>query len=309
MTSYDAGNAPGPVGVVGVGSMGGLVARRLLACGVQTTVYDLRADAVEAMVAAGARAAESAREVAERSAVVLTVVPSGADVEAVYAGGDGVMAGAHDGLVCVEMSTTAPAAARRIADLVGARGIDLIVAAIGGSARLSAVDQAAQGQILLMVGGSETVLDRARPVLDVLASRIAHCGSVEDAVSMKILNNLLAGLNLACSLEVLALGRKCGLEVETMMDVFTRTAADNARLHVMIPDNVLPRDFRPGLSMRLSRKDSDLALELARDADVPLVFGARLHELRTAALNRGLAELDQSALVQVFEENAGVELS
>lgn len=296
-------------GVIGVGNMGGMVASRLLACGVPTRVYDVRREEVDRFVKAGAEAARSPKEIAERSDVVVVVVPNAEAVRAVYTGDDGIVAGAPDGLVCVEMGTTHPSVAREMEEALSCRGARLIAAAIGGSNTLSPAEQAARGEFVLMVGGADDAIERARPVFDALSQRLVRCDSPEAAVTLKILNNLLAGLNLACSLEVLTLGRKCGLTTDTMMEAFTRTAADNARLHVMIPDQVLPRDFTPGLSMRLSRKDSDLALDLARRAGVPLFFGTRLHELRTAAVNRGLGELDQSALVRVFEELAGVRIS
>jgi 3-hydroxyisobutyrate dehydrogenase-like beta-hydroxyacid dehydrogenase len=291
------------IGVVGLGSMGGAVALRLAAVGCRLVVFDLAPAAVQRLVAAGASAAASPREVAGQADVVLTILPNGPDVERAAGGDDGLLAGARPGQLWIEMSTIDPAVTRRLAEQAALAGVRVIDAAIGGL-----TTHAPSGDLVLMVGAADAELARARPVLALLARTIHHCGPVGAGVTMKLVNNLLAGVAYAATCEALLLGRRAGLGLETMLDVLSTTMADNAHLRRTVAAKVIPRAFAPGFRLALQRKDAHLALELGGSLGVPLPLGAVAQQLRSIGLSQGLADHDSSALIGVLECLAGIDV-
>lgn len=293
------------IGIIGLGSMGAPVASRIIQAGRwSTVVYDLNPASAAKLEAAGAQVANSPRAVAEQANVVLTVLPNGPDVDAVADGPDGVLAGAPPGLLWLEMSTIDPEVTRRLATRAAKQQVRVLDAAIGGITA-----QAGQGKLLLMVGGDEADVEDSRPILDHIGEQVHHCGPVGAGVTMKLVNNLLAGVTFAATCEAMLVGRKGGLSVDTMRAVLAGTAADTAHLRRSIPARVVPRDFTPGFRLDLMRKDASLALSLAHRLGVPLPLGALVQEWRTAAANRGLSSQDSTALVQVLEDLAGITLT
>lgn len=283
--------------------MGGAVALRLASVGCRLLVFDVAPAAVDRLVAAGATAARSPREVAAGAAIVLTILPDGPDVTRAAEGPDGLLAGAHPELLWIEMSTIDPDVTRTLATRAETTGLHLIDAAIGGL-----TTHAPTGQLVLMVGAGEAELARARPLLSLLAATIHHCGPVGAGVTMKLVNNLLAGVVYAADCEALLLGRRAGLSVETMLDVLSTTMADNAHLRRSIAAKAIPRAFTPGFRLALQRKDAHLALELAGRLGISLPLGAATQQLRSIGLARGLAHQDSSSLVGVLEHLAGIDL-
>ena len=283
--------------------MGGAVAQRLAAVGCSLLVFDIDHEAVGRLVAAGARAAGSPREVAAGADVVLTILPDGPDVVRAADGPDGLLGGARPGALWIEMSTIDPQVTRTLAGRAADVGLSLMDAAIGGL-----TSHAPHGQLVLMVGADDAQLDRARPILSHLAATIHHCGAVGSGVTMKLVNNLLAGVIYAADCEALLLGRRAGLSVETMLDVLSTTMADNAHLRRTVDARAIPRAFDPGFRLALQRKDAHLALELAGRLGISLPLGAATQQLRAIALAHGLANQDSSALVGVHELLAGIDL-
>ncbi|MHB8618733.1 MAG: NAD(P)-dependent oxidoreductase [Chloroflexota bacterium] len=288
------------IGVVGLGKMGQPIAERLLAAGAQVAVYDVNNEATAKLVQAGATSAETPAELASECQYICTVVPDGTDVEAAFAAPDGVLAGMHDGLLCLEMSTIPPEVTRRVAGWVCDRGGRLVDAAIGRG-----IPFAADGRLLFMVGGSLDDVARARAVLDILGDTVRHCGDVGAGVTMKLVNNLLGGVTLAATCEALLLGRKAGLSLQTMIEVLSGTAAATPHLSMAVPNRMAPRNFEPGFRLDLARKDADLAISLGRKLGVPVIIAAVAQELRVAAIGRGLGSKDSSAIVCLLEDLAG----
>ena len=274
------------------------MARRLLNKGVSLMVYDARREASEALAERGAELAESPAEVAGRSDFLITVLPDGPDVESVAFGESGIFSGGRAGLQWLEMSTICPDVTRSLAEEAARRNIAVADAAIGGLT----VDAEA-GRLLFMFGGSEEQMERAGPLLSLLG-RVVHCGPVGHGVTMKLVNNQLAGVTLASVCEALILGCKAGLSFEVMREVLSGTAADNAHLHRSVPERILQGAFDPGFRMQLMVKDARLALELAHSLQVPQLLASIVQELRSRALNRGWEDRDTTIIARVFEELA-----
>ena len=281
--------------------MGAPMARNLLRKGHRLTVLDAAPQAVDSLVAAGARAAATAREVAQQSEVVITMLPDAPDVEAVALGADGVVAGLRPDAVYIDMSTIDPLTTRRIGGHVAAAGAHMIDSPVGKTA-----DAAVAGTLTLMVGGPADAVERCRPVLACLGTDLFHCGELGAGQAMKLLNNLLAQAIGAASTEVLVTGVRAGLTIETMLSVLRTTMAWNNQLAVSMPKKSLAGDFKPGFKLKLAHKDCRLAVQMARSMGLnPLLGQATVANLEDG-LHAGLQDMDVGAMLKLREEQAGV---
>ena len=291
------------VGFIGLGLMGEPMSRNVLAKGYPLTVFDIKPEAVQRLVAAGAAEAPSPRAVAERSDVVFTIVPNSSDVESVILGPAGVAEAARAGLIVVEMSTIDPAVTTRVAAALAERGVAMLDAPVG---RPSAF--AADAKLAFMVGGDPDVLDRCRDILMTMGDTIFYCGESGMGATMKVVNNFLSVATLAMTSEALVLGAKSGLKTSVMLDVLRQTAANNAHLTMTYPRKALRRDFSPMFMIDLAHKDLSLGLQLGATQQVPLAMGAVAREMFSAARARGRGKLDWTAVMTVLEEVAGTEV-
>lgn len=285
------------VGVIGLGQMGRQIAEAFRrSC--RLVVYDIDAAAVSRLEAQGAVPVSSPRALAESVDVVVSVLPNGPDVRAVAEGDNGIFAAGRSGLLWIEMSTIDPEVTRTLAAEGRQRGVHVVDAPIG--------TMLGQGvsTFLFMVGGDADDVERVRPMLEQIGT-VRRCGPVGQGVTMKLVNNLLAGVTYAASCEAVLLGLRAGLPLDTMLEVLSSTMADSPHLRRTIPLRVAVRDFAPGFRLDLQRKDADLALGLARQLGSPALLGAIVQELRSAAITRGLGGSDAAALVQVLEDLAG----
>jgi len=291
------------VGFIGLGLMGGPMARNVLRKGFPLIVHDVVEERMAALMAEGAKAAGSPREVAAASDVVLTILPASADVEAVLLGPGGVVEGAAPGAAVVEMSTIDPHVTKRVAAALAARGLRMLDAPAGRPSTF-----AESAELIFMVGGDAALLEELRPVLLAMGTTIFYCGESGMGASMKAVNNLLSVASLALTGEALVLGAKAGLRAEVMLDVFRQTAANNAHLHMTYPNKALKGDFSPMFMVDLAHKDLSVALALGANQQVPLMLGAVAREMFTRARAQGRGKLDWTALITVLEDEAGVKV-
>ena len=182
-------------------------------------------------------------------------------------------------------------------------GIQLLDTAIGGLT----VDAAA-GKLLFMVGGSPGNFEKASSFLTHLG-RCVNCGPTGAGVTMKLINNQLAGVTLVATIEALLMGRKAGLRFADMQEILSGTAANNAHLHRSIPERIIKRNFENGFGMNLMVKDAGLALDLAQRLGAPQTLGALVQQLRIRALNQGWGDKDTTVIAKVLEELADADLA
>jgi 3-hydroxyisobutyrate dehydrogenase-like beta-hydroxyacid dehydrogenase len=289
------------VGFIGLGTMGAPMARNILGKGNQVVVCDVVPAAVAGLTAAGATAAPTPREVAERTDFVITMLPDSPDVERVALGPDGVLAGLRRGAVYIDMSTIDPETTRRIGKLVAEKGASMIDSPVGKTA-----DAAVAGTLTLMVGGPADVVARCRPLLDCMGTDFFHCGELGAGQTMKLLNNLLAQALGAASTETLVAGVKAGLTIQTMMSVLRTTMAWNNQLAISMPKRSLVGDFKPGFMMKLAHKDCRLALQMIEDLGVDAPIGRATLASLDEGLKHGLQDHDVGAMLKMREEAAGV---
>ncbi|MGH9485406.1 MAG: NAD(P)-dependent oxidoreductase [Terriglobales bacterium] len=291
----------GRVGFIGLGTMGGPMARNLLKAGHHLTVFDVRPEAMAPFAAIGATLAPTACGAAAEADVLITMLPEPADVERAVLDGGGVIESLRRGGTLVEMSTIDPATTRRIGAALVAKGIRMLDCPVGKTA-----EHAVSGTLTLMVGGDAALLAEMKPLLLCMGSEIFHCGELGAGQAMKLCNNLLAATIASAASEVLATGVKAGLRLERMLEVMRTTMAWNAQLAVAMPQKGFRGDFSPGFMLRLAQKDVRLALGLVRAAGLEPVLGEATAAILTRGMQHGMGAEDAGAVLRLREQEAGV---
>ena len=301
-----AQEAPKPsVGFVGIGNMGWPMAACLVRAGYAVGVADARrARAVSFAEQVGGHAAPDLRALAEGSAVVITMLPTSAEVaEVLHGGADNLLAGLQPGSVVIDMTSGVPSATQTLAARVAAAGAALIDAPVSGG-----VSRAVTGELAIMVGGASETLERVRPVLAAMGGTIRHCGDVGAGQAMKALNNLVSAGGFLIGVEALLIGRKFGLDPGLMTDVLNASTGMNNSTQKKFRQFVLARNFASGFGLDLMAKDLSIALEIAREAGVPSPFAAECRELWAAAAKLLGPGQDHTAMARFCEALAGLEL-
>ena len=282
------------VGFVGLGAMGGRMARRLLDAGYTLYGYNRTAAKAADLVRAGMTLAASPREVAERADVVFTMVTDDTALEAVTRPPEGLLAGWRPGAILVEMSTVSPAVVERLAAAVAARSGALLDAPVSGSpATLDA------GQLSFMVGGDPAALERARPYLEAIGPTITHVGPVGLAKSMKIAVNLGLAVQMLAFAEAVALAEKAGVDRARAVEVLLKSVIASPMVKYRGPF-VLGMPEEALFDVDMIQKDLRLALDMARASGVALPSVSLTHELLTAAKGLGLAKYDFAVVFDVI---------
>jgi 2-hydroxy-3-oxopropionate reductase len=290
---------PETIGFIGLGVMGAPMARNLLAAGHDLVVYSRSPGPVEALQRDGAQAAEGPSEVARRGDVVITMLPDSPAVQDVVLGEDGVLAGAREGALLIDMSTIHPTVAIEVARAAAERGVAAIDAPVSGG------DVGAkEGTLSIMVGGRTEDVERARPLLEVLGKTIVHVGEAGAGQVVKACNQVVVALTIAAVSEALVLGSKAGVEPDRILDVLGGGLAANKVMEVR-RRNFLEHDFTPGFRIDLHHKDLNIALESGDAYGVPLPVTAAVQQLLRALRASGHGGDDHSGLLQIVEELAG----
>jgi 2-hydroxy-3-oxopropionate reductase len=288
------------IGFIGLGIMGKPMADNLLAAGFPLTVHNRGRGPVEELTAHGATPAESPRDVAWASDVVITMLPDSPDVEAVVLGPDGIIEGIREGGLYLDMSTIAPATSRKVAAVLSERGVDAVDAPVSGG------ESAAQsGNLSIMAGGGEEAIKRARPIFDVLGKGTTHIGSAGAGQVAKAANQVVVALTIQAVAEALVLARKAGVDPTRVRDALLGGFAQS-RILDLHGQRMLDGNYDPGFKLRLHRKDLAIALQLGREEHAPLLATAQAAELMDALLAQGDGDLDHSALATLYEQLAGI---
>jgi 3-hydroxyisobutyrate dehydrogenase len=286
------------VGFIGLGVMGGSMARRLLQAGHRVTVYNRTPARCQPLVAEGARAARTPREAAAGNAVVISVVTDSPDVEEVLLGSEGAALGAAPGTLFIDMSTIAPEAARKIGAALAARGHRFLDAPVTGG------DVGArEGTLSILVGGEAAVLEEARGLLSAMGKRITHCGGPGAGQTVKACNQILCAMNMIGVVEALHLARLGGLEHKTVLEALAPGAGGSWAFEKLGP-RIASGDFNPGFMVKLIQKDLRIVQELARSVGLPLEGTALAQRLFADNEAHGEGELGTQAMYKVLARRA-----
>jgi 3-hydroxyisobutyrate dehydrogenase len=288
------------VGFIGTGHMGNPMARNLIAAGHSLVVHDAFPRACENLIELGATWADSPKAVAEQSEVVFTSLPGPKQIDEVVLGDNGVLAGAAPGLIHVDVSSNSISAVKRLAQMCAAKGVGFLDAPVSGGTR-----GAEAGTLAVMVGGDPRTFEQVKPLLDVIGGNVFHLGENGTGTMLKLTNNILALGATVLLQEVVTLGTKAGIPLETMHRVWS--AGSGAGQAAAMP-RVFNKEFdNPFFSLELSAKDIGLCLEAARDLQVPMTVGSAIDQVFRRSLVRGYGNKSWFGTLLTIEDEAGVQ--
>ena len=293
----------GEVGFVGLGIMGKPMALNLIKAGYSLTVFDIVETAMKDVVAEGARAASSSREVAEQASVVITMVPDSADSEAAILGSNGVLEGASGGSVVIDMSSIAPTVSQKIGAACDEKGVDFLDAPVSGGE-----PGAVAGTLAIMVGGKKEVFDSQRELLGVMGSSAVLCGGCGAGNTTKLANQIIVAANIEAVGEALVLAKKAGLDPNVVFEAIKGGLAGSNVLNAKAP-MMIAGNFNPGFRVRLHQKDLHNALLTGKELGVPLPVTSLVQQMLGSLMNDGNADSDHSAIATFIEGMAGVTIS
>lgn len=283
------------VGFVGLGIMGRPMARNLMRAGHDLTVFNRSREKAEALEHEGAEAADSLAEVARKSSVVITMLPGPPEVEAVVAGEDGLLAGAREGTLLVDMSTSSPDLARDLAAAARRRGVGMLDAPVSGG------DVGAEeGTLSIMVGGHEEDFEKANPLFEVMGETIVHVGEAGAGQVTKACNQIVVALVMEAVSEALVLGEKAGVEPDKVLEVLSGGLAANRVMEIK-REKFLGHDFSPGGKVEFHHKDLGIALATGREYGVALPATVLVDQMFAALMAKGRGGWDHSALITLLE--------
>ena len=289
------------LGFIGLGTMGGGMARRLLDAGHQVTGYNRTRSRAQWLLDLGLAWADTPRAVTEAADVIFTMVANTGALQAVTQGDEGILAGLGPGKVYIDMSTVSPASSRALAEQVQARGAQMLDAPVSGS---SVTLEA--GQLSIMVGGERSLCDAMTPILQAIGPRVNYVGDHGLAVMMKVATNLSLPVQILSFCESLLLAEKSGIPRETAVEVLLNSVVASPALKYRFP-LVLNPPAEPLFDVTMMQKDLTLALEMGRDLMVPMPTSAITNEFLNAARAMGLADQDFAILYRVLARMAGHE--
>ena len=288
------------IGYVGLGVMGGGVARRLLEAGHEVTGYNRTRGKADSLIADGMGLAETPREAAERSDIVFSMVTNTQALAAVTGGPDGILSGLGPGKVYIDMSTVSPGASRELAERVAETGAEMLDAPVSGS-----VITLEQGKLSVIVGGDAATFERVLPILRDIGPTVTHVGGNGQAVLMKIATNLSLAVQMLAFSEGVLLAEKGGISREDAVQVLTNSAIASPMVRYRGPF-VLEMPEEAWFDCNMMQKDMVLALDLGRELDVPLPTTAATNEMLTAARGMGLDKHDFAVMFDVLAQLAGL---
>ncbi|RMG85124.1 MAG: NAD(P)-dependent oxidoreductase [Chloroflexi bacterium] len=290
------------VGFIGLGIMGRGMTRNLLKAEFETYVWNRTAERMQPLVAEGAKAADSPKDLAAHCDIIITCVSDTPDVEQVILGEDGVIHGAKAGSLVIDMSTISPQATKEIAAQLNARGVHMLDAPISGGS-----EGAEKGTLSIMVGGDAEQVQRAMPYFEAMGKRITHVGPQGAGQTVKLVNQILVVINMLAVSEALVFAQAGGLDLRKTLEAVEAGAAGSWMLSNRGPQ-CIERDWRPGFTIDLQQKDLRLALEAGKQLGVPLLGTGMVSAFYDALQRDGLGSEGNHALIKALERLTGIEV-
>jgi 3-hydroxyisobutyrate dehydrogenase len=292
------------IGFIGLGAMGNHMTKNLIKAGYDLTVYDINPRPVEELVSLGAKKAKSCSETAKVGEVVITMLPADDEVKAAVLGPEGVLEGAKAGTVLIDMSSIAPHTSKQVAAEAQKKGVKFLDAPVSGG-----TGGAEKATLTIMVGGDKTLLDEHMEILQTLGKTIYHVGDVGMGETVKMVNQMLVGINLTGIVEALVMGTKLGVKPEVLYKVIRASSGNSFMLDSRVPNYIFSGNFtQPGFAVDLLRKDLGLALESGKVNKLPLFMTGQAYQYFTRATAEGLGKKDMSAVVELLEKTAGIQV-
>lgn len=286
------------IGFIGLGIMGKPMAHNLLKAGFAVVVHNRHQEVTDELVAEGASAGARAKEIAASCDVLITMLPDSPQVEEVLLGVDGVIEGAREGLIVIDMSTISPIVTRTLAERLAAHGVDMLDAPVSGGDK-----GAIAGTLSIMVGGEEETFRRCLPIFQALGKTVVYIGNSGAGQVVKACNQIVVALIIEAVSEALVLGSKAGIDPAKILQVLNGGLAAN-RVIEQRGASMLAHDFAPGGRLKTHHKDMEIILELGRRYGVSLPVSAQVDQMFASLVTRGRGELDHTALLTYLEDLA-----
>lgn len=290
------------VGFIGLGNMGGGMCLNIIRNSYNVIVHDIDKEAALPALEMGASWAASPKEVAQMSDVIFTSLPGPTEVEVVATGEDGIFEGIKNASVWVDLSTSSPQLIRKLDETFSSKGAVVLDAPVSGGVR-----GAEKGLLAIMVGGDENTFLKLKPIFEAFGDKVTYTGAIGSGSICKLMHNTVGyGMQMILS-ECLTLGVKAGVDAETLVECIRNGSVGRGNLlNVTLPETYFQGKFDPpNFALRLARKDVALALELARDYDVPMEAATHAYNELTSSVNRGWGHLDSRISLLLQEERAG----
>jgi 3-hydroxyisobutyrate dehydrogenase len=287
------------IGFVGLGIMGKPMCLNLLKAGFDVTAWNRTPSKIDEVVAAGATAAASPKEVAQNSDIIITIVSDSPDVLAVILGDNGILHGAQAGSVVIDMSTISPTVTRDITKSLAEKNVDMLDAPVSGGDT-----GAINGTLAIMVGGQKAVVDRCLPVFQAMGKTITHVGENGMGQTVKLCNQILVSVTNMAVCEAITFAKASGVDPKVMVEATQNGAAGSWQLSNLGP-KMVDRDFAPGFMIDLQQKDLRLALEATRAMQVVTPALGLVHQLFVGNQAHGEGQEGTQALVKSIERLAG----
>jgi 3-hydroxyisobutyrate dehydrogenase len=288
------------VAFIGMGTMGAPMALNILKSGHEVIVHNRTREKEEPVAKAGAHRAASPREASEGAEIIITCVSDTPDVEEIILGEDGVIDGAKQGAIVIDMSTISPTATRRMAETLGEKGIKMLDAPVSGGS-----EGAQKGTLSIMVGGEAEDLEKAEPVLQAMG-KTTHIGVVGAGQMTKAINQIVVAGTYWSVAEGIALGLKAGLDMEKVVQAVGGGAAGSWAM-INRSENMIKNNYPLGFKVQLHRKDLNIALNVARELGVTLPVSAYVEQMETGLISQGHGDEDISVIARSVREASGIE--
>jgi 2-hydroxy-3-oxopropionate reductase len=290
------------IGFIGLGIMGLPMSKNLLKAGHSLVVFDINKAAVEELKQAGAEVGTSAKDVASKTNIIITMLPNSPQVKVVVLGENGVIEGAHKGSIVVDMSSIAPLVSREVSEALAKKGIRMLDAPVSGG-QPKAID----GTMSIMVGGAQADFDEIVPIFKAMGSSYVLCGGIGAGNVTKLANQIIVAVNIAAVSEALVMATKAGVDPELVYKAIRGGLAGSTVLDAKAP-LMMDRKFNPGFRINLHIKDLANVLETSHGIGVPLPLTAAVMEILQALKVDGMGDLDHGAIVRFYEKLAQIEV-
>ena len=287
------------IAFIGLGNMGGPMARNLVKGGHQVAGYDPSAQAAKLAAEAGITVGESPQTAAHEAEIIITMLPAGAQVRAVYLGDHGLIAMAKPGTLLIDCSTIDVATAREVAAAAVKHGLAMLDAPVSGG-----VGGAQAGTLTFMVGGEAHVFQDAQPIFALMGKNIVHAGGAGNGQAAKICNNMMLGIQMISVAEAFNLAAKLGLEAQTLFDISSKASGQCWSLTTYcpvpgpVPSSPANRDYQAGFTAAMMLKDLKLAQEAAQQSGAATPLGAQSAQLYSLFADHGNGSVDFSGIIR-----------
>ncbi len=289
------------IGFIGLGIMGKPMAQNLIKQGFDVTVFDINETIVKQLKNEGANGAKSPKEVAEKSEVVVTMLPKSEHVQTVVTGESGIIFGAKAGSIVIDMSSITPVVSKQLAAELKEHGVDMLDAPVSGGE-----PKAIDGTLAIMVGGKEEVFEKVKPVLEAMGKDITIVGDHGCGSMAKLANQIIVNVNIAAVSEALVLASKAGIDIKKMYQAIRGGLAGSAVLDAKVP-LILERNFVAGGRIDINAKDLSNVMETAEALGVPYPLSSQVLEMYQELIKEGKAADDHGGLIQYYEKLANIE--